>query len=298
MVSLKRGIRAEEVRLQGQHVLFVEGKDRSSVDPKILGELFGTDTIKIEPLGPSYSIKSVAQALYSYHPTYYFLIDRDHHDDDFVAQCWNHFPDPDKYNLLVWKRREIENYFLDPNYLFQSKYREVSQEEIEKTVLECAKDRLFLDTANHVVISVREELKRNWIGKFSNPLDFPSKEDALTKLKSAIEFEEHKMDVSQKVSSEEIEKRFEQALEKMTGGFDTLTIGQGKWMEMVQGKKVLSLIINSGCFKVEASDGSILNGKEKLHAVIKDLLKKDADVQPDDFLELKDLINLRINGPN
>ncbi|MDA3787023.1 MAG: hypothetical protein PF503_00775 [Desulfobacula sp.] len=224
MVSLKRGIRAEEVRLQGQHVLFVEGKDRSSVDPKVLGELFGTDTIKIEPLGPSYSIKSVAQALYSYHPTYYFLIDRDHHDDDFVAQCWNHFPDPDKYNLLVWKRREIENYFLDPNYLFQSKYREVSQEEIEK--------------------------------------------------------------------------RFEQALEEMTGGFDTLTIGQGKWMEMVQGKKVLSLIINSGCFKVEASDGSILNGKEKLHAVIKDLLKKDAEVQPDDFLELKDLINSRINGPN
>jgi len=244
MVSLKRGIRAEEVRLQGQHVLFVEGKDRSSVDPKILGELFGTDTIKIEPLGPSYSIKSVAQALYSYHPTYYFLIDRDHHDDDFVAQCWNHFPDPDKYNLLVWKRREIENYFLDPNYLF------------------------------------------------------PSKEDALTKLKSAIEFEEHKTDVCQKVSSEEIEKRFEQALEEMTGGSDTLTLGQGKWMEMVQGKKVLSLIINSGCFKVEASDGSILNGREKLHAVIKDLLKKDADVQPDDFLELKDLINSRINGPN
>ena len=28
MISVKTGIRAEEVRLQSQHVLFVEGKDR------------------------------------------------------------------------------------------------------------------------------------------------------------------------------------------------------------------------------------------------------------------------------
>ena len=38
MVSLKRGIRSEEVRFKEQHVLFVEGKDKSSVDPKVLGE--------------------------------------------------------------------------------------------------------------------------------------------------------------------------------------------------------------------------------------------------------------------
>lgn len=296
MVSFRRGIRSEEVRLQSQHVLFVEGKDRTSIDPKVLGELFGTGTIKIEPLGPSFSIKSVAQALYSYHPTYYFLIDRDYHDDNFITQCWSNFPDPEKYNLLVWKKREIENYFLDPNYLFQSKYREVSQEEIEKKILECAKDRLFLDAANHVVISVREELKRNWIDKFSNPSEFPSKNGALEKLKNAIEFENHKTDICQKISTEEIEKRFEQVLEEMTGGSDTLTIGQGKWMGMIQGKKVLSQVINSGCFKVVANDGSNLNGQEKLHAVIKDLLKKDADVQPNDFLELKELITLRVNG--
>ena len=40
MISVKTGIRAEEVRLQSQHVLFVEGKDKNSIDPNVLGELF------------------------------------------------------------------------------------------------------------------------------------------------------------------------------------------------------------------------------------------------------------------
>lgn len=62
MINVTTGIRAEEVRLQGQHVLFVEG--------------------------------------------------RDHHKHDFVEGCWKNFPDPDTDHLLVWRCREIENYFL------------------------------------------------------------------------------------------------------------------------------------------------------------------------------------------
>ncbi len=80
----------------------------------------------------------------------------------------------------------------------------------------------------------------------------------------------------------------------MLGDSENPTFGEGKWIDMIQGKKVLSQLINSGCFKVKATDGSNLTGREKLNAVVKDLLKKEADVQPDDFLELKSLISSRL----
>ncbi|MBF0566686.1 MAG: hypothetical protein HQK89_15785, partial [Nitrospirae bacterium] len=73
MVNFDTGNRPEEV--SDKHVLFVEGESEESVDPEIITELFD-EMIEVKPLGSSYSIKSVAQALYKYHPTYYFLIDR------------------------------------------------------------------------------------------------------------------------------------------------------------------------------------------------------------------------------
>lgn len=295
MISVKAGIRPEEVKFQRQHVLFVEGKDRNSVDPKVLNELFESN-IRIEPLGASFSVKSVAQALFSYHPTYYFLIDRDHNDDDFVESCWKNFPDPNTHNLLVWKRREIENYFLDPAYLVKSKFCQVSKDEVKRKILECANERLFLDVANHVVISIREELNRTWIKKFKNPSDFSSRDTALHKLKSANEFDKHCTNVQQKVSGDEIELRFHQILERMTGGHERLVFGSGEWLSMIQGKKVLAKVINSGCFQVKAADGTPLDGGEKINAVVKDLLQKDASVQPEDFMTLKQLINTRISG--
>ncbi len=126
MINVTTGIRAEEVRLQGQHVLFVEGRYRDAVDPNVLNALFSFG-LRIEPLGPSFWVRSVAEALHPHHPTHYFLIDRDHHKHDFVEDCWKNFPDRNTRNLLVWRRREIENYFLEPRYLSQSKYRTVSE---------------------------------------------------------------------------------------------------------------------------------------------------------------------------
>jgi hypothetical protein len=298
MVSFRRGIRPEEIRLQSQHVLFVEGNDQASIDPKVLRELFDLENIRIEPLGPSFSVKRVAQALYSYHPNYYFLIDRDHHDENFVDHCWDNFPDPDKHNLLVWRKHEIENYFLDPLYLSKSSYCVSSQQEIEKKILEFAGRRLFLDAANYVIISIREELKKNWITKFSNPEEFFSKEEALTKLKNASEFKEHKAEFDRKISNYELEYRFNNVVEEMMGTADKPTFGEGKWLDMVQGKKVLSQVVNSGCFKIPTKDGSTLSGKEKLNAVAKDLLKKDTVMQPIDFRKLKELIRRRIRREN
>jgi len=293
MISVKKGIRAEEVRLQSQHVLFVEGRDSNSVDPKVLNELFEQE-IRIEPLGPSYSVKSVAEALYPHHPTYYFLIDRDHHLDDFINRCWCNFPDPSTHNLLVWRLREIENYFLEPEYLKQSKYCKVSLDELKRQILRFASERLFLDVANYVVTSIREELKRTWIEKFSNPAEFSSKDSAIQKLKAESAFSTHCSTVQVAVSEVVIERRFNEYLGEMTDGEHQLKFNAGCWLQMTQGKKVLSQIVSSHCFRVEALDGSLLAGKEKLGQVVKDLLQKDISVQPNDFRQLKSLIQSRL----
>lgn len=297
MVRIKTGIRPEEVRFQGQHVLFVEGKDEESVDSKVLNELFD-DGIAIESLGPSFSVKSVAEALSIYHPTYYFLIDRDHHNDDFVEQCWENFPDPATHNLLVWRRREIENYFLEPPYLIRSEFCRASQEKLAEKILAHANNRLFLDAANHVVISIREELKTRWIEKFSNPADFSTKEKALQRLRDANQFNQHRSNVGQKTSADEVERRFHECVELMTGGQSTLAFDTGEWLRMVQGKRVLAQIINSDCFSVQARDGTILQGRQKINEIVKDLLQKDTSAQPADFVTLKQLIDTRMNGAN
>ena len=294
MINVTTGIRAEEVRLQGRHVLFVEGRDQDSVDPKVLNALF-SGGLRIEPLGPSFSVRSVAEALHPHHPTYYFLIDRDHHEHNFVEDCWKNFPDPDTHNLLVWRRREIENYFLEPRYLVRSKYCRVSEERLGERILHFANQRLFLDIANHVVISIREELKRNWINKFKDPDDFPTRDDALLKLKQANAFDQHRANVCNKVSTEEVERRFADFLGRMTGGQDEIAFGVGEWLNLIQGKNVLAQIVNSACFQVATTDGNTLMGRQKLNEVVKDLLVQDAAVQPDDFMALKELIAKRIN---
>ena len=297
MLSVRTGIRSEEVSHQAQHVLFVEGNDANALDPTVLKELFD-HPLRIEPLGASFSVKSVAEALHPHHPTYYFLIDRDHHDNDFINLCWHNFPDSDTHNLLIWRRREIENYFLEPDYLVQSQFCQVEEDDLERQILQFANKRLFLDAANHVVISIREELKRNWIEKFSNPDEFSSQAAALKKLKRANEFEQHRIDVGNKVSAEEVERRFCECLEAMTHGQEQLTFGRGDWLDMVQGKSVLTQVINSGSFQVRTSDGTALQGSEKLNEVVKDLLNQAERVQPADFVELKRLIIKRIDETN
>ena len=149
MLQIRTGVRPEEVRAGGEHVLFVEGSEDGSLDQAVLRVLLSR-LLRIETMGPSYSVKSAAQALSRHHPRYYFLIDRDHYDDGFVERCWRNFPDPDTDNLIVWRRREIENYFLDPLFLVESAYCHANENELMTTLIQAAQERLFLDVANYV----------------------------------------------------------------------------------------------------------------------------------------------------
>ena len=93
-------------------------------------------------------------------------------------------------------------------------------------------------------------------------------------------------------------RRFIDFLVRMTGRQDEIAFGAGEWLHLIQGKKVLAQVVNSECFQVPTTDGNPLMGPEKLNEVVKDLLLKDAAVQPDDFMALKELIDKRVSRPS
>ena len=296
MVKIKTGIRPEEVRTGAEHVLFVEGSE-DGLDQAVLRALLG-NTIRVEVMGSSFSLRSAAQAFDKHHPKYYFLIDRDHYEDKFVEQSWQHFPDGDKANLLVWRRREIENYFLDPHFLVESKFCRTSEEELTTTLEALAQERVFLDVANSVISSVREEQKKTWIKHFTNPADFTSKEEAIQRLISQQEFAERSEQVSKMLLQDALTEQFETSLASMTGGGETLTYGTGQWIEKISGKEVLSQLLNSSGFTVEDVNGQTLRGEEKGKEIVKELAVKDVDSRPSDLVELQRLIRERVGNPS
>ncbi len=293
MITVKTGILPEDVKQSAKHVIFVEGKDDNSFDRLVLRTLF-QDRIDVKPLGPSYHIRSAAEAFYKHHPNYYFLIDRDHYDDHFVEACWKNFPDLQTHNLLVWRRRELENYFIIPEYLSNSSYLRVSQDRLCQVIRDEAQKRLFMDVANQVILFVREQLKENWIQLFTDVNQFQSKEKALVQLQSRNEFDIFMGKTVSLMHRENIVTKFEEVLKRLTGAAFPMNYGQGTWLEEISGKEIFHAVSNC-CFKVQDQTGSILQGRIQLNEIVKDLLKKPLEVQPPDFQLLHAMIINRIH---
>lgn len=292
MVKVKTKIRPEEVRTSAEHVLFVEGSE-GGLDQVVLRALLSR-YLQIKPMGSSFSLRSAAKAFAKHHPKYYFLIDRDHYDDEFVNQRWIDFPNPAEGNLLVWRRREIENYFLDPHFLVKSSFCCTSEGELTTTLEALAQRRVFLDVANSVISSVREKQKKTWINHFTNPADFTSKEEAIQQLISQEKFAKRSGQVSAMLLQDALTERFETSLASMTGGGETLTYGTGQWIEKIRGKKVLPQLLNSGGF--EDRKGRTLTGNEMEKEIVKELAVKDVDSRPSDLVELQRLIRERVGS--
>jgi hypothetical protein len=105
------------------HKVFVEGSNDEEIDPIVIKELLrinGLTQVQVLVMGGCDNVRSAAQALFHEHPSYYFLIDRDDQDAQTVENYWLNFPDPATHNLLIWRKRELENYFIDPSYLQNS----------------------------------------------------------------------------------------------------------------------------------------------------------------------------------
>lgn len=293
MTKVRTGVRPDEISQSARHVLFVEGI-QDSLDPPVLRCLL-RDIITVKPMGPSFNIRSAAEALHPYYPDHYFLIDRDHHDLKTVENSWRNFPDPETNNLLIWRRRELENYFIDPKYAAKSEYCDCSIKDLQKCILETARKRIFLDAANLVIIQIRERLKEKWIEIFTKIEEFENKESALQKLINSPDFRTKKSSVPQILRKDNIAQRFEKEIKDLFGGQDELSFGQGSWLEMVKGKKVLPTVVNE-CFEVKDAKGQRLQGGKAVVETAKDLLRLELPEQPPDFQELHALLENIIRG--
>jgi hypothetical protein len=92
----------------------------------------------------------------------------------------------------------------------------------------------------------------------------------------------------------EITARFQEFHNKMTGGVEPLQWGTGRWLEMISGKSIFNSLVNQ-CFQVKNQEGVTMRGKDARNLVARDLLRTGQNL-PRDFLELKGLIDKRINA--
>lgn len=251
-ISANINPRSEEIRQRARHVIFVEGSDDNSIDKIIIDALFRNNEIDInvKPLGASFHIRSVAEALHPHHPEYYFIIDRDHCSEQEIENTWANFPDQAKKNLLIWRKREIENYFLSIDYLMQSSYIDCGAEQIQNHLLDIARQRVFLEAANYVIVGCREKFKSNWIQIFDRVSEFTTRNDALQQLISMSEFSQYQQDFAQHTDSSNLERELDQILRSFRGESEDLVIGCGNWINLMRGKELLPTLI-SRCFRVK-----------------------------------------------
>jgi len=296
MAEVRKAPPAEEVR--GGCWLFVEGHRTKGLDGLVLKELFAGLPIRVEALGPSFHVRSAAEALHPSHPRYYFLIDRDYRYDfngvrdweALVERTWRGFPDPEQSNLLIWRRRELESYFLLPDYLARSRHlTNCTPDELARRITDICAGRAYLDAANLVISVLREELRENWVEHFGSVDGFGSADEALARLLSREEIRSRGAEVSETLRADRIEMVFRGFMAAMLDGCDRPVVGRGRWLEMVRASKVLPEVVNS-CFRVER-----LQGPQRLRAVLKDLLRRDLSEQPEDFQELYRLMKAQVD---
>lgn len=293
-MEVKTGVSSDAVNLRATHTLFVEG-EVGSIDPHAVRRLLLDTGIGVKPLGKSYHIKSAAQAMHGEHPNYYFLIDRDHHDETTVENSWKNFPNPSTYNLLIWRKRELENYFLDPDYLSRSRFLKHKPAELKARLLKLSRARVFFDIANQTITEIREFQKSSWIAEFTDPKGFPTSEKAMEQLKNCVQLPKRASDIKEQVQFKSVKTVFGKLQAEFLDGSSKPEFGKGKWLDKMRGKPILKALV-SECFEVKDHEGRLLTGSEALTLVAEELLQQDSALQPVDFQELYKLISARVKN--
>ena len=131
----------------------------------------------------------------------------------------------------------LQIYFLIHEYLLQSQYLTISEKTLRQRIRDTFQERLYLETVNHVIVYMREELKNKWITLFEKSDEFRTKETAIAQLVNLSALTEQEQKTSRLFSQAHIEKLFYQFLEQFTGGNETLEFGSGQWLEFMRGNK-------------------------------------------------------------
>jgi hypothetical protein len=295
-MKLQRGVNATQVLQGAKYKLFVEGNDNQEIDAVVIQELLKNNeltAIEVQTMGGCDNVRSAAQALIYQHPSYYFLIDRDDQDQTTVDESWFRFPDPNAYNMLIWRKRELENYFIDPEYLEKTSFLKPSVNLRQRILKEC-NHRLFLDAVNLTLYALNRALRKPLsIKHFADPFQFQYRNDGILQLEQLTGFANKTTDVINILEKESVKKIYSDFVDELSGGVIPLKYGSGTWLERMSGKEVFRVIAND-CFQVLNASDVLLTGKEQNKQIAKELVKLPLDQQPSDFQELVNLLKNRV----
>ncbi|MEI6708332.1 MAG: hypothetical protein WCK96_14510 [Methylococcales bacterium] len=296
-MRLQRGVNATQVLQGAKYKLFVEGNDNQEIDAFVIQELLnnnGLTAIEVQTMGGCDNVRSAAQALIYQHPSYYFLIDRDDQDQTTVDKSWQNFPDPNAHNMLIWHKRELENYFIDPDYLEKTSFLKPNVNLRQRILKEC-NHRLFLDAVNLTLYALNRALRKHLpINHFADPFQFQNKNDGVVQLEQLTGFANKRTDVVNILEKESVKKIYSDFVDELSGGVIPLKYGSGTWLERMSGKEVFRVIAND-CFQVLNASNVLLTGKEQNKQIAKELVKLPIKQQPPDFQELVNLLKKRVN---
>lgn len=290
-IEIQTEIEPSDINNGSTRVLFVEGFDKKT-DASVLTDFF--HNINIKGLGASLSLKSAASAFMECFPLYYFIIDRDGHTESDVNQAWDDFKNK-KTNLLIWRKKEFESYFLDPQLLLESRYikKGVTEEALQSKIIQFAKDKVYWYALRRTIVSLREKIKRNWISipKYHEGV-FDSIQSSVDYILKSENYHSHKRELPSVLEDDNVMRIYTSELQILTGGASELTWDVGSWLDLIPAKKVLNDVIFSGNFfkRVGRLKGQKLSTQEELTFILNDLLSNEDHV-PQDFLELRNLLD-------
>jgi len=290
MVTITRGAPSQAVLQGAQHVLFVEGTS-DGLDVSVLGELL-SPKLRVEPLGASYSVRSVAMALHPTYPYYWFVIDRDDWDDTTVEASWQTFPDPNENNLLIWRRKELESYFLDPVWLCTSRYilSGTRSSDIEQWLENEADKMLWLEAANRVLVSRRNLIKRRDGSLFSfGDLQGLTRDQVADRLVAWPLLAGLAAVVRVELAAQAVRIAFDADVATLSDGVIPLAFNRGRWIQLISAKSLFRSMINRWFLVPDQSKPghAKLSGRDAERAVAVDLLKNQQGGMPRDFVDLK-----------
>ncbi len=285
-----------QINRDARHLLLVEGESDGSFDPSVLRSLLDQNdltAVNIAALGSCENIQQAAKAMFYQHRNYYFVIDRDGRNDSFVETSWTRFPDPDSYNLLVWRKHELENYFIDPAFISKSEFLKVSKDNLSQMILNHCQQRLYLNAVNLVLLEIRERLIQPPNASFRNPDDFKDRASALAQLQACRGLVEKNHETQQQLEPAFREQRLDHWIRRLTGDNSALQYGAGDWLSLISGKEIFNSIVGP-CFEVKDTDGRQIQGKDKNTAIARKLLGLPLSEQPPDFQQLVSMIKQRV----
>lgn len=299
-MRLQLGGNTENILQGARHTVFVEGSRDEEIDPIVIKELLrvnGLTQISVETMGGCDNVRSAAQALIRHHPSYYFLIDRDDQDENTVESSWANFPDPSTYNMLIWRKRELENYFIDPVYIEKSGHlkQDVTGQQLRQRILDECNRRIFLDAANLTLAALKRGIRGKFICDFSDPEKFRTEDDGVQQLEEHQRFKELGESIAGFFLEDRVINIYSEFVRELSGGVLPLRYGSGSWLERMSGKEIFRCIANS-CFRVITRDNETLQGKKQNNEIAKTLVSLPCTEQPTDFQQLLELLKTRVDS--